>query len=212
LIPPERSGASVQRRYITSENFDFSIDDGKRVTLLTSDSNVWQNIEAGTRIVMRVVFEQLAFYSAIYECHLCGTRNELVSFSNSSEWLTDGSLDCHACKARFQISLDRDGKKQGRNDHIGIDTETRHCIRNFHVMQTPAPFPFVPPSDLNVEVLTTWRIITSHPDFKLSNIDINELCSEFTDKARSDGKKVVLDPQGVSSIMETLTRLRASAS
>jgi len=72
--------------------------------------------------------------------------------------------------------------------------------------------PFVPPSDLNVEVLTTWRIITSHPDFKLSNIDINELCSEFTDKARSDGKKVVLDPQGVSSIMETLTRLRASAS
>ena len=94
LIPPERSGASVQRRYITSGKFDFSIDDGKRVTLLTSDLNVWQNIEAGTRIVMRVVFEQRAFASATYECHLCGARNELVvSFSNSSEWLTDGSLD-----------------------------------------------------------------------------------------------------------------------
>jgi len=46
----------------------------------------------------------------------------------------------------------------------------------------------------------------------LQNIDINELCSEFTDKARCDGTKVVLDPQGVSLIMEKLTtRLKASA-
>jgi len=94
LIPPERSGASVQRRYITSGKFEFCIDDGQRVTLLTSDSNVWQNIETGTRIVMRVVFEQLAsFLAADYKCHLCGAWNELVSFSNSSEWLTDGSLE-----------------------------------------------------------------------------------------------------------------------
>ena len=93
LIPPERSGASVQRRYITSGKFDFSIDDGQRVTLLTSDSNVWQNIEAGTRIVMGAVFERQAFFYATYECHLCGAQTKLVSFSNSSEWLTDGSLD-----------------------------------------------------------------------------------------------------------------------
>ena len=97
LITPERSGASVQRRYITSGKFDFCIDDGRRVTLLTGGSNVWQNIEAGTRIVMRVVFEELAFFSpfesATYTCHLCEARNELGSFSNSSEWFTDGSLD-----------------------------------------------------------------------------------------------------------------------
>ena len=93
LIPPERSGASIQRRYIASGKFDFSIDDGQRVTLLTSGSNVWQNIEAGTRIVMRVVFERQAFFFATYECHLCGAQNKLVSFSKSSEWLTDGSLD-----------------------------------------------------------------------------------------------------------------------
>ena len=93
LIPLERSGASVQRRYIMSGNFDFSIDDGKRVTLLTSDSNVWQNIEAGTRVVMRVIFEQQAFIWATYECHLCGAQNKIVSISNSSEWVTDGSLD-----------------------------------------------------------------------------------------------------------------------
>ena len=94
LISPERSGGSVQRRYITSGKFDFCIDDGERVTILTSDSNVWQNIEAGTKIVMRVIFEQLAFYSTTYECHLCGASNELVmSSSNSSECLTEGSLE-----------------------------------------------------------------------------------------------------------------------
>ena len=46
----------------------------------------------------------------------------------------------------------------------------------------------------------------------LQNIDMNELCSDFTDKARCDGTKVVLDPQGVNSIMEKLTtRLKGSA-
>jgi len=150
LILPERSGASVQRRYITSGKFEFCIDDGKRVTLLTNDSNLWQNIEAGTRIVMRVVFERQAFFYATYECHLCGAQNKIVSFDNSSEWLTDGSLDwfvlcillieiyltwkSHTCKGRFQISLIRDREKPGGNDHI--DTETRHCIRNFRVTQT----------------------------------------------------------------------------
>ena len=36
------------------------------------------------------------------------------------------------------------------------------------------------------------------------NVDINELCSEFTKKARCDGTKVVLEPEGVHAIMETL--------
>ena len=101
LIPPERSEASVQRRYITSGKFEFCIDDGLRITLLTSDSNLWHTIEAGTRIVMRVVFERQAFFFATYECHLCGAQNELLSLRNSSGWLTDGSLDwlvlCFGC-------------------------------------------------------------------------------------------------------------------
>ena len=95
LIPLERSGGSVQRRYITSGKFDLCIDEGKRVKVLTSDSNVWQNIEAGTRIVMRVIFEQLASFSATYKCHLCGEPNnlKLVSLNGLSEWPTGGSLD-----------------------------------------------------------------------------------------------------------------------
>jgi len=40
----------------------------------------------------------------------------------------------------------------------------------------------------------------------LQDADINELCSEFTSKARCDGTKVVLEPQGVHSILESLSK------
>jgi hypothetical protein len=40
----------------------------------------------------------------------------------------------------------------------------------------------------------------------LKDADINELCSEFTNKARCDGTKVVLEPQGVHSILESLSK------
>jgi hypothetical protein len=39
----------------------------------------------------------------------------------------------------------------------------------------------------------------------LQDADINELCAEFTSKARCDGTKVVLEPQGVHHIMETFS-------
>lgn len=93
LLTPERSGASVQRRYIESGNFDFCIDDGKRVAQMTSGSNEWPNVEPGTKVVMRVVFEQVTEFSATYTCHLCGATNKLVSFGEAKEWLTDGSVD-----------------------------------------------------------------------------------------------------------------------
>jgi AP-1-like factor len=79
------------------------------------------------------------------------------------------------------------------------------------IMCKGATFPPTEKSDRNIDVMTAWRNITSHPQFHASNIDMNELCSEFTDKARCDGTKVVLNPQGVSSIMEKLsTRLTSS--
>jgi hypothetical protein len=34
--------------------------------------------------------------------------------------------------------------------------------------------------------------------------DINELCVEFSQKARCDGEKVVLEPSGVQHILQTL--------
>ncbi|KAI0063146.1 hypothetical protein BV25DRAFT_1837876 [Artomyces pyxidatus] len=76
------------------------------------------------------------------------------------------------------------------------------------IMCKGATFPSTEKSDKNVEVLSAWRSITSHPQFKASNIDINELCAEFTDKARCDGTKVVLDAQGVDYILQKLTSPR----
>jgi AP-1-like factor len=79
------------------------------------------------------------------------------------------------------------------------------------VMCKGATFPPTEKSDRNIDVMTAWRSITTHPQFRASNVDINELCSEFTDKARCDGTQIVLNPQGVSSIMEKLsTRLTSS--
>lgn len=40
--------------------------------------------------------------------------------------------------------------------------------------------------------------------FPEQDSDINELCTEFTSKARCDGTKVVLEPQGVHHILEKL--------
>ncbi|KAI6018714.1 hypothetical protein BKA83DRAFT_1684352 [Pisolithus microcarpus] len=93
LLKHGRSGASVQRRYIESGKFDFCIDDGKRVVQLSDDSNKQWNIDAGTKVVMRVVFERMSEFSATYTCHLCGTSNNLVSFGELKECLIDGSAD-----------------------------------------------------------------------------------------------------------------------
>ncbi|KAI0369919.1 hypothetical protein BV20DRAFT_979848 [Pilatotrama ljubarskyi] len=77
------------------------------------------------------------------------------------------------------------------------------------VMCKGSSFPRTEKSDKNVEVLTAWRSITSNPQFK--DVDINELCSEFTSKARCDGTKVVLEPEGVHHIIETLAAKQAQA-
>jgi len=63
-------------------------------------------------------------------------------------------------------------------------------------------FPKTQQNDQNVEVLTAWRSITSNPQFK--DVDINDLCSQFTSKARCDGRKVVLEPQSVDCIIRSL--------
>ena len=100
------------------------------------------------------------------------------------------------------------------------------------IMCQGSSFPKTEKSDKNIEVLTAWRSITSNPHFKVSafshlcrkpwtvcllrtfssffsqDVDINDLCTEFTAKARCDGTKVVLEPEGVTHIIETLSAKR----
>ncbi|KAL0945565.1 hypothetical protein HGRIS_014726 [Hohenbuehelia grisea] len=71
------------------------------------------------------------------------------------------------------------------------------------VMCQGSSFPKTEQSEKNIEVLSAWRSITSNPRFK--DVDINDLCTEFTNKAKCDGTKVVLEPQGVHHILETLS-------
>ncbi|KAF9451755.1 hypothetical protein P691DRAFT_319034 [Macrolepiota fuliginosa MF-IS2] len=66
-------------------------------------------------------------------------------------------------------------------------------------------FPRTAKSDKNVEVLSAWKTITSNPVFKDAGVDINDLCAEFTSKAKCDGTKVVLEPEGMANIIEALS-------
>nr|GAT50350.1 BZIP family transcriptional factor [Mycena chlorophos] len=71
------------------------------------------------------------------------------------------------------------------------------------VMCEGSTFPSTEVNENNLEILDAWRTVTSNPEFRDS--DIAELCTEFSAKARCDGTKVVLEPQGVRTIIESLT-------
>ncbi|KAJ6519237.1 hypothetical protein C8R45DRAFT_1085272 [Mycena sanguinolenta] len=70
------------------------------------------------------------------------------------------------------------------------------------IMCEGSAFPQTQQSEKNMEILAAWRTVTSDPLFKDS--DLADLCSEFSSKARCDGTKVVLEPQGVRHIIESL--------
>lgn len=87
-------------------------------------------------------------------------------------------------------------------------------------------FPRTKESPENIEVLKAWKCITQNPHFKvgvlfvrrhmlwvsqcdrIQDADINQLCTEFTKKARCDGTKVVLEPEGVHQLFEKFMKLQ----
>jgi AP-1-like factor len=72
------------------------------------------------------------------------------------------------------------------------------------IMCQGSTFPKTPLSDKNVPLMDVWRDITGNPKFK--DVDINQLCEEFSCKAKCDGTKVVLEPDVVDSIMVSLNQ------
>jgi hypothetical protein len=68
--------AQMQRRYMESGQYDLCIDEGTQVTRLTS--NEWSTLEAGTKVVMRVIIQQRTTPSSgySYRCS-CGAVNPL---------------------------------------------------------------------------------------------------------------------------------------
>ena len=76
--------------------YDLCIDEGMQVTQLTSDG--WPRIEAGMKMVMRIIIEQQesAIRTARYQCHFCHTWNETSDQSGvvtrqSIDWLVQSS-------------------------------------------------------------------------------------------------------------------------
>ncbi|KAF9229815.1 hypothetical protein BS17DRAFT_724022 [Gyrodon lividus] len=94
---------------------------------------------------------------------------------------------------------------EGQSPFTNPSISTLHKATDFNTGNIIAckgsNFPKTKESPDNIEVLKAWRCITQHPHFK--DADINELCTEFTRKARCDGTKVVLEPEGVHHIIET---------
>ncbi|TFY79827.1 hypothetical protein EWM64_g4189 [Hericium alpestre] len=138
--------------------------------------------------------------------------------AQSPEGATHSTEKCPKTKAEFARHVASQGDSMfapqpsaGADPPAKESPNLRKTLEGEHGPNGPmivckgATFPLTEKSEKNIEVLSAWRSITSHPQFKASqNIDINELCAEFTDKARCDGTKVVLDPRGISQILEKL--------
>ena len=86
--------AEIQRWYIEREQYDFVVYNRTNTDVipLTRASDIWSNMESGTRIVMRVITEEVAdpILTATYRCP-CGTPNTVnVSFMNLAAALERG--------------------------------------------------------------------------------------------------------------------------
>lgn len=138
--------ARIQRRYMESGQYDLCIDEGTQVTRLTS--NEWSKLEAGTKVVMRIIIQQqmISPSGVSYKCP-CGAVNTqgLGSIMYSFERQAGCSIDCRQCGRRFQISrVSSPGKRRTmtRSSHNYSDHTAdagTDLIRNFLVQQTEIP-------------------------------------------------------------------------
>jgi len=83
-------------RCILATRFELCIDKGYEVRELTSGDKDW---EAGTTIVMRIVFEEFSRAATLYKCRICGcekyletgaiddTAGIMAPIGVSTEWL-----------------------------------------------------------------------------------------------------------------------------
>ncbi|KAJ7071586.1 hypothetical protein C8F01DRAFT_1217056 [Mycena amicta] len=121
--------------------------------------------------------------------------------SSDSDFDMDGpnSKECPKSKEELRDHISTQGSSVFAPDVTPSLRKTETSV-----MCEGSAFPSTQASDKNLEILDAWRTVTSNPQFRDS--DIAELCSEFSAKARCDGTKVVLEPHGVRTIIESLTQ------
>ncbi|KAJ6498001.1 hypothetical protein C8R47DRAFT_315670 [Mycena vitilis] len=108
--------------------------------------------------------------------------------------------DCPKTREEARARMATEGSSVFAKDAPAV--RKAESIFGSSVMCEGSAFPQTQQSEKNMEILTAWRTVTSDPAFKDS--DLSGLCAEFSAKARCDGTKVVLEPQGVRNIIESL--------
>lgn len=95
VLKSKSRDALVQKRYLDAGLYDLSIDKGARVVQMTGEADRWPSIDAGTKLIMRVLFQQKQRSCKLYKCQLCGAPNEVDCRhpTDWSGWLTEGSID-----------------------------------------------------------------------------------------------------------------------
>ncbi|KAF9014916.1 hypothetical protein BDQ17DRAFT_1418052 [Cyathus striatus] len=125
------------------------------------------------------------------------------SSTSDSDALSCTGTGCPKTKTELTQRINSEGPSPFAPSSTPLKKSTDNVLGTM-ITCAGSSFPKTQKSDKNVEVLSAWRSITQNPNFK--GVDINELCHEFTSKARCDGTKVVLEPQGVHSILENLAK------
>lgn len=140
--------------------------------------------------------------------------------STSDSDLGHDETKCPKTKAEFARTIESSGPSPFAPHNL---TLKKSVDGPGMIMCQGSSIPKTNASEQNVEMLSAWRSITTNPRFKVrylsirgitylyscsltyQDADINDLCTEFSRKARCDGTKVVLEPQGVHHILESLS-------
>jgi len=86
LFTPNTDKACIQRRYLEQGQYDLCIDQGTRVIELTGETGEWSTIEAGTKVVMRVIINKnVGRGTRAIECDACGCLEYSVQSAGIKE-------------------------------------------------------------------------------------------------------------------------------
>ncbi|OJA09616.1 hypothetical protein AZE42_01420 [Rhizopogon vesiculosus] len=130
----------IQRQYMEQGLYNLCIDMGTQVTTLESQHGRWPRIEAGMKIVMRVIFEvEIPSSSAPYRCHSCGASNYSLQSLAIKNKLQEWTVCCRECKRRYQISIverSHEPRMKATNRALNHSTSTEMpLITNFDVQE-----------------------------------------------------------------------------
>jgi hypothetical protein len=131
--------------------YNFCIEKEKQVTELTGQGDEWPEIKAGTKVVMRVLFQKPLQSESTKACGFCGdsdyslqriptngtlhewTVRWYIGFSSRSELRL--TVESRGCKRQYQLTIHgpNQGGPQDSVPRRTIDGANMHLLRNLRV-------------------------------------------------------------------------------